>query len=179
MVAAAVILHPDADLPGLADSKQLTHDQRVRLFPHICRAASAIAIAWVDPRTIDSINILQASLTAMDRAIRRLPLKPALVLVDGNQRLPRYSGPQRSIIGGDAHSAAIAAAAIIAKVQRDRYMRCLDARHPAYGFAGHKGYHAPVHIAALRTHGRCDHHRMSFHIRALDEPLLPAFDQQL
>jgi len=171
-----VILRDDAHLPGLADSKQLTHAQREQLYPRICAAASAVGIAWVDPLTIDRINILQASLTAMERAIARLAQTPDLVLVDGNQRLPRYTGLQQTVIEGDGHSAAIAAAAIIAKVQRDRYMRCLDLRHPSYGFASHKGYHAPLHIDALRTHGHSPHHRMSFHIRALDEPELPFAD---
>lgn len=173
VVAAAVILRADADLPGLTDSKQLTPAQRDALYPRICRAAQAIGIAWIDPATIDTLNILRASLTAMERAIARLSLTPDLVLVDGNQRLRTYRGDQRTVIEGDRQSAAIAAAAIVAKVQRDRYMQTLDQRYPAYGFAGHKGYHAPVQIAALQAHGRCPHHRASFHIRALDAPELP------
>lgn len=173
VVAAAVILHPDATLEGLGDSKQLSQQQREALFPRICQQSLALGIAWIDPGTIDQINILRAALMAMERAIARLGQAPALVLVDGNHRLPRYCGPQQSVVKGDSKSAAIAAAAIIAKVLRDRYMTTLDLRHPAYGFAGHKGYYAPLQIDALRTLGPSPHHRASFQPRVLREPALP------
>ncbi|MEO7993246.1 MAG: ribonuclease HII [bacterium] len=175
VVAAAVILPPEWTLHGLADSKTLTHEQRERLYPGICRQAVAIGIGWVDPGTIDRINILQASLMAMERAIARLPHAPTMVLVDGNQRLPRYRGNQATVVKGDSQSAAIAAAAMVAKVLRDRYMTLLDTLYPHYGFAGHKGYAAPVHLAALQQHGPCPAHRLSFKTKAL-QPLELAFD---
>lgn len=172
VTAAAVILPPDCVLPGLTDSKLLTPPQREALFPQICCTAEAIGIAWVDPATIDKHNILRASLLAMERAIGRLGIEPELVLVDGNQRLPRWRGPQRTVIKGDQQSACIAAAAIIAKVLRDRYMTCLHERWPVYGFAGHKGYYAPVQIDALREYGPCPHHRASFRPKVLEQPEL-------
>ena len=169
VVAAAVILRPDAHLPGLNDSKQLTAAQREALFAPVCRAAHAIGISWIDPETIDRINILRAALLAMHRAIGRLRVRPALVLVDGNQPLREWDGEQRCVIQGDGQSASIAAAAIVAKVMRDRYMCCLDARDPRYGFAAHKGYYAPQHLAALVAHAPCIHHRRSFHVKALED----------
>lgn len=180
VVAAAVILPEGVSLPGLDDSKALSERQRDTLAPLIRRAALAWGLGMVWPRRIDAINILQATFEAMSRAVaclgRHAPL-PALLLIDGNKTLPperlcqalAHEGltpsglpRQRAVVHGDATEAAISAASILAKTQRDKLMTALDRRWPAYGFARHKGYGTADHYAALRAHGPCPLHRLTF-----------------
>ena len=161
VVAAAVILDDLKPIKGLADSKALSPRQRERLFDEVRAKALACCIAYASEEEIDALNILQATLLAMQRAVAGLRLLPRLVLVDGN-RLPTLAMPARAIVKGDARVAAISAASILAKVYRDRLCLDLDLAHPAYGFATHKGYPTPQHLAALREHGACAAHRRSF-----------------
>jgi ribonuclease HII len=161
VVAAAVILDELLPIAGLADSKALSPRRRERLFDEIRAKALACSIAEASVDEIDRLNILQATLLAMQRAVERLRLPPRLVLVDGN-RLPALAQPARAVVGGDATVPAIAAASILAKVHRDRLCAALHEIHPAYGFATHKGYPTPQHLAALREHGACAAHRRSF-----------------
>ncbi len=161
VVAAAVILDPNRPIHGLADSKALTALRRERLFDQIRAQALACCIAQASVAEIDALNILNATLLAMQRAVAGLRLPPKLVLVDGN-RTPVLPMASRAIVKGDARVAAISAASILAKVQRDRLCLDLDAAHPAYGFARHKGYPTAEHLAALRQHGACAVHRRSF-----------------
>lgn len=160
--AAAVILPPDLELEGLNDSKKLSEKRREALYPLICEQALAYGIAFASEQEIDEINILQATFLAMRRAVEQLGQKPDLALVDGN-REPDFGGiPVRTIIKGDSRSANIAAASILAKVTRDRFMLEQDAVYPQYGFAVHKGYGTQKHYAALREFGPCPIHRRSF-----------------
>lgn len=159
--AAAVILPGGHGLSGLNDSKQLSAAAREQLFPQIQQRALAWAIGTASVGEIDRLNILQANFLAMRRAIAALARVPALCRVDGNQD-PRLGLPTELVIGGDALHQEIMAASILAKVARDRHMAELDGRHPGYGFASHKGYGTPVHLAALRRLGPCAEHRMSF-----------------
>ncbi len=161
VVAAAVILDDQRPIPGLADSKVLTALQRERLNEQILANALCCSIAQSSVLEIDEINILQATMLAMRRAVLALRLKPAKVLVDGN-RLPPLDVLAEAIVKGDALVQAISAASILAKVHRDRLCQQLHAEFPHYGFAGHKGYGTPEHLAALRQHGACVHHRKSF-----------------
>lgn len=161
VVAAAVILHPDRPIPGLADSKKITEKQRERLFQEIRQHALSWAVARARVSEIDHINILQASLLAMQRAVSRLSVAPRLVLVDGN-KCPLFPCEARAIIKGDESEPAISAASIVAKVLRDRLMLMLDRRYPGYGFAKHKGYPTASHVEALRTQGVSRVHRRSF-----------------
>lgn len=163
VVAAAVILHPERDIDGLADSKRLVAADRLELAALIRARAAAWAIAWADSAEIDALNILAASLLAMRRAVERLALAPQHVLVDGN-RCPRFAATLRveAVIGGDASVPAISAASILAKTWRDAWMERLEPRYPGYGFAQHKGYPTPAHRAALRRLGPCAAHRRSF-----------------
>ena len=161
VVAAAVILDELAPIHGLADSKVLTARRRERLYDEVRAKALACSIAEASVEEIDRLNILQATLLAMRRAVEGLRLPPRLVLVDGN-RLPVLGMPARAVVGGDATVAAIAAASILAKVHRDRLCASLHEIHPAYGFAAHKGYPTPEHLAALHEHGACAAHRRSF-----------------
>lgn len=161
VIAAAVILNPNHPIAGLADSKKLTEKQRERLFNEIRQHALAWSVARATVAEIDSINILQASLLAMQRAVERLSMPPKLVLVDGN-KAPIFNCQARTIIGGDALEPAISAASIVAKVLRDRLMLMLDKRYPAYGLAKHKGYPTTAHVKALREHGVSRIHRRSF-----------------
>ena len=161
VVAAAVILDDLQRIPGLADSKVLTPKKRERLFDEIRAKALACCIAEASVEEIDRLNILQATLLAMRRAVEGLRLVPHRVLVDGN-RLPELRMPARAIVRGDALVAVISAASILAKVHRDRACLALHEAHPQYGFAGHKGYPTPAHLAALREHGACPQHRRSF-----------------
>lgn len=160
--AAAVILRPDVVIDGVNDSKKLSEKRRERLFDEICSAALSYGIASASVEEIASLNILQATFLAMRRAVEMLDVTPHLVLVDGNQTPPGLTVPVQTVVKGDALSASVAAASILAKVSRDRYMRELDARYPAYGFAGHKGYGTAAHCAVLREIGPCPEHRMSF-----------------
>lgn len=166
VVAAAVVLDRRRRIRGLDDSKKLSADERVRLAREIRRKAVAFAVGYAPPDEIDRINILQATLKAMERAVHRLRTTPDIVRVDGNQ-LPRFEGcaPRfvlEPVIGGDATVPAISAASILAKVCRDRLMRRWHRRYPVYGFDRHKGYATAVHLAALIEHGPCPIHRRSF-----------------
>lgn len=161
VVAAAVILPPDAEIPGLDDSKKLTHQKRVDCAAYIREAALCFAVARASVGEIDSLNILHASLLAMERAVRALERQPEFVFVDGN-RCPAWSYPSQAVIGGDARVAAIAAASILAKVERDGEMQRLAEKYPGYGFAQHKGYATAAHLSALRELGPCAIHRRSF-----------------
>lgn len=166
VVAAAVILDPARPVTGLADSKQLTAAQRAALAPQIKAAALAWAIGSADHQEIDRLNILQATLLAMCRALRALSLSPTHVQIDGN-RLPDLTAlpfvcTAEAIVRGDATHAAISAASILAKTSRDSLMEQMDARYPLYGFAGHKGYPTRAHLQQLQVHGPCAIHRRSF-----------------
>ena len=159
--AAAVILDPALSIEGLADSKKLTPRQRRTLAPEIRSRAIAWSVASASVEEIDALNILQASLLAMRRAVEGLAVTPHEVLVDGLHR-PRLSVPVQAIVRGDATVAVISAASILAKVTRDEEMLALHRRHPQYGFDRHKGYPTSAHLAALREHGVCAAHRRSF-----------------
>ena len=161
VVAAAVILDDENPIEGLADSKQLSERTRERLFDEIRAKALCCAIAEASVEEIDRLNILQATMLAMKRAVESLRLKPAKVLVDGN-RLPVLKVAAEAIVQGDAKVQAISAASILAKVHRDRWCAQVHEEFPQYGFAGHKGYGTAMHMAALREHGACVYHRRSF-----------------
>nr|WP_315464654.1 ribonuclease HII [uncultured Rhodoferax sp.] len=161
VVAAAVILDDLRPIAGLNDSKKLSAARRDKLFDEIRAKALCCSIAQASVEEIDEINILQATLLAMRRAVEGLRLKPAKVLVDGN-RLPVLDVLAEAIVKGDATVPAISAASILAKVTRDRWCAELDARFPQYGFAAHKGYGTAEHLAALQTHGACPEHRKTF-----------------
>jgi len=170
VAACAVVIDRPLRLEFLDDSKTVTELRRAALDPLIREQAVAVSIGWADHHEIDSLNILQASRLAMHRAIAGLGVTPCKVLVDGLP-LPDCAYPQMAIIDGDAKSAAIAAASIVAKVARDAVMDELDATYPGYGFAHNKGYSTPDHLAALNALGPCPVHRRSF------APVLqPAFD---
>ena len=161
VVAAAVILDERAPIRGLKDSKLLTPRKRERLFDEIRAKALCCCIAQASVEEIDALNILQATLLAMRRAVEGLRLRPHKVLIDGN-RLPTLKVPAEAIVKGDAKVKAISAASILAKVHRDRLCLELHVQHPQYGFDGHKGYATAAHLAALREHGACPQHRRSF-----------------
>lgn len=161
VVAAAVILDELRPIPGLADSKALTPARRERLFAEICAHALCVGIGQASVEEIDRLNILHATMLAMQRAVAALRLAPLEVLVDGN-RVPALAVPARAVVHGDALVPAISAASILAKVQRDRLCATLHERHPQYGFDGHKGYPTSAHLQALRLHGPCSEHRRSF-----------------
>jgi ribonuclease HII len=160
VVAAAVILDPDNIPRGLDDSKRLTPERRAVLYERIC-ARAQVAVALAPPARIDRDNILRASLWALARAVAALPVKPALVFVDGRDRIDAGCDCQ-AVIGGDGLVVSIAAASIVAKVTRDRLMACLGAAHPGYGFERHMGYSVPEHFDALDRLGPTIHHRRSF-----------------
>lgn len=170
VVAAAVILHKGCVIPGLDDSKKLNHKKRVLLEPEIKANAVAWAIAEVDAETIDRINILEATLLAMRRAVEQLALSPDLLLIDGRNTID-WPGQQQAVIQGDGTSFSIAAASVLAKVYRDRLMVDLDKVYPGYGIARHKGYGCPEHLAALVRLGPTPLHRQSFH--GVGQSLLP------
>jgi len=161
VVTAAVILDPERPISGLADSKALSEKKREALFDEIVEKAKAWAIGRAEVEEIDEINILQATMLAMQRAVAGLTLQPGHVLVDGN-RCPDLPCTAEAIIKGDGKIPAISAASIIAKVTRDREMVLLDAEYPGYGLAGHKGYPTKVHMAALQELGVTAIHRRSF-----------------
>ncbi len=161
VVAAAVILDELHPIKGLADSKQLSARRRERLFDEIRAKALCCSIAQASAQEIDALNILGATLLAMQRAVQGLRLRPHKVLVDGN-RLPALAMPAAAIVKGDALVAAISAASILAKVQRDAICAQMHEQHPQYGFAAHKGYPTAAHLDALRAHGACPQHRRSF-----------------
>lgn len=161
VVAAAVILDEARPIAGLRDSKLLSARTRDALATRIRAHALAWSVALCDVAEIDALNILQATLVAMRRAVERLPLPPHEVLVDGD-RCPVFACPARAIVKGDRDVAAISAASILAKTARDAMLVLLDHEYPAYGFARHKGYGTREHVAALRRHGPCPAHRRSF-----------------
>jgi len=169
--AAAVILDPANPIEGLADSKKLSEKQRDRLAPIIRERALAWAVAYAGVDEIDELNILQATLLAMKRAVQGLHIQPQQVLVDGLY-CPQTGIPSQAIVKGDSKVAAISAASILAKTARDELMLKLHVQYPQYGFDGHKGYPTASHIAALREHGVSDVHRRSF--RPVRELLSPA-----
>lgn len=161
VIAAAVILDPNKPIAGLNDSKKLTEKQREKLFLIIQENALAFAIGRAEADEIDRINILQATMQAMQRAIAGLGIAPQLALIDGN-RCPDLSCKARAVVRGDQTEPAISAASILAKVTRDRELQLLDLQFPQYGFAIHKGYPTKAHIAALEKYGPCLLHRRSY-----------------
>lgn len=161
VVAAAVILPQDLSLSGLDDSKKLSAAARQRVAEEIRAGAVAFALGRASPAEIDTLNILQASLLAMRRAVSALAVEPRFILVDGN-RCPPWTWPSIAVVGGDARVPAISAASVLAKVCRDAELDALDAQYPGYGFAEHKGYPTPAHLAALARLGPSPVHRRSF-----------------
>ena len=159
--AAAVILPPNAEIPGLNDSKKLSDKKRRELYPIIKEQAIAYGIAFADHQEIDEINILQATYLAMERAINQLSVKPELALIDGN-RAKDFSIPVETVVHGDSLSASIAAASVLAKVTRDDYMLQMAEEYPGYDFEIHKGYGTKAHYAALTQKGPSPIHRMTF-----------------
>lgn len=161
VIAAAVILNPKRRINGLADSKLLSEKERERLFKEIRKHALAWSVARGRVTEIDTINILQATLLAMQRAVVGLKIQPGIALIDGNKS-PELNCKSKTIIAGDKLEPVISAASIIAKVVRDRIMRMLDKKYPHYGFAQHKGYATRKHIEAIRRHGPSRVHRRTF-----------------
>ncbi len=162
VVVAAVILDPLRPIAGLDDSKKLSERKRDALYPLIVERALAWRIEFVEAEEIDRINILQATLTGMRRALRGLSPAPTHALIDGNRLPDGLPCPATAIVGGDASEACISAASILAKVTRDARLRALHAQYPHYGFDKHKGYPSQLHLAALREHGPCPQHRRSY-----------------
>ncbi|MCB1215568.1 MAG: ribonuclease HII [Deltaproteobacteria bacterium] len=162
VAAAAVILPLDFSLPGINDSKKLSAQQREELFPKIQEKALAHAVVFVSVEEIDRINILEASLKAMQQAVEKLSPKPQALLIDGKIALRKTKLPQRPLIQGDSRSASIAAASILAKVTRDRWMTSQEAHYPQFGFAKHKGYGTKQHREALSQYGITPLHRKTF-----------------
>ena len=167
--AAAVILDPDDPIEGLNDYKKLSEKKREALYPQIVSRARAWAVAYATEQEIDEINILQARLLAMRRAVSALTIVPDLILVDGNRDPKPEQAPTVLIVGGDGKSASIAAASILAKVSRDRAMLELDKLYPQYAFAKHKGYPTALHVERLRQYGASPVHRRSFLKKILPE----------
>lgn len=162
VVVAAVILDPKRRIRGLADSKTLSAAQRAKLEPSIIGKSLAHAVIVVDAARIDQCNILQATLEGMRKALAGLAIEPELALIDGNQLPPHLRCPAQTVVRGDSRVRAIAAASILAKVHRDRLMDAFDHEFPGYGFAEHKGYPTPAHLAILHQRGPCPIHRRSF-----------------
>ncbi len=160
--AAAVILSPDRPIEGVNDSKKLSEKKREVLFDTICEQALAYCIASASVEEIEEHNILNATYLAMTRAVEGLSVKPQLALIDGNRIPPMLKVPAQYVVKGDALSASIGAASILAKVARDRVLREADKLYPEYGFAVHKGYGTAAHIAAIKEFGLCPIHRPSF-----------------
>lgn len=161
VVTAAVILDPERPVSGLADSKKLTEKKRLSLYDEILENAVAWSLGRCEASEIDRINIYQATMLAMKRAVEGLSVPPEYVLVDGN-RCPDWRWPSEPVVKGDSRVDAISAASILAKVTRDREMEALEQRYPGYGLAQHKGYPTPVHLAALKRLGVTPEHRRSF-----------------
>jgi len=159
--AAAVILPPGWDAPYLNDSKKVTEKRRALLFDRITAEAVSWSVAWADEGEIDELNILNARMLAMERAVQGLTVPPDLALIDGN-RAPTVSIPTETVVKGDGKSASIAAASILAKVSRDRYMLEMAQRYPQYAFERHKGYPTKLHYERLRQYGPCPIHRLTF-----------------
>ncbi|GMV28727.1 MAG: hypothetical protein AMXMBFR59_08520 [Rhodanobacteraceae bacterium] len=173
VVVAAVILDPARPIRGLDDSKYLSEERRGVLEPRIRERALAFSVIEIEVGEIDRLNIFQATMLGMSRALGALALPPGLALVDGNHLPKQLRCPARAVVGGDASEPAISAASILAKVARDRLMTALDDVHPGYGFARHKGYPTPEHLDCLNRLGPCPQHRRSFApVRALLTPSL-------
>ncbi|MBQ1609579.1 MAG: ribonuclease HII [Elusimicrobia bacterium] len=162
VVAAAVILPKDIFIDGVNDSKKLTEKKRKVLFEEIKQKAFSYGIGIVDAKTIDEINILQATFLAMRKALEQLSVKPELVLIDGNHTIPNLQNKQQAIVSGDAKSACIACASILAKVTRDSIMLEYAKQYPQYNFEKHKGYGTKAHLEAIQKYGPCPIHRMTF-----------------
>jgi ribonuclease HII len=162
LAVAAVILDPSRPIAGLDDSKKLSEAKREALYPLIIERALAWCVVLIEPDEIDRLNIFQATMTGMSRAVAGLAPGAHEALVDGNQLPKDLPCPGRAIVGGDALEPAISAASILAKVSRDRLMVAMENLHPGYGFAAHKGYPTPAHLAALQMLGPCAQHRRSF-----------------
>lgn len=176
VVAACVILPENLFLPGVDDSKKLTRIKREKLFEHIMDDAVEVGVGIVREKTIDKLNILNASLKAMWRAVKKLKTSPQLVLVDGNQKIPNLPFPQMSIVKGDSKSISIASASIVAKVTRDKIMFNYHKKYPQFCFAQNKGYSTKSHLEALKTFGPCKIHRRSFKTIKLLEKSQMNFD---
>jgi len=161
VVTAAVILDPNKPIQGLTDSKKLSEKKLALLYDQINQNALAVSIGRCSPEEIDDLNILHATMLAMQRAVQRLTIQPDFVFIDGN-RCPDLTMPSEAIVKGDLRVAEISAASIIAKVTRDREMVELDTRYPQYGFAKHKGYPTKAHFAAIQEHGVISEYRKSF-----------------
>ena len=160
--AAAAILPADFDPTGLNDSKKLNEATRERLYEHIIATATDYCIATASVAEIEEHNILNATMMAMNRAVSGLKQPPDYLLIDGNRLPPGLPTPAAAIVGGDARCFCIAAASVLAKVARDRYMRTMDTHYPMYGFRQHKGYGTKAHTDAILTYGPCPEHRLSF-----------------
>ena len=169
--AAAVILPKDFHHPLLNDSKKMTEKAREILRPIIEKEAIAWAVEEVSAEEIDTINILNASITGMQRAVKRLVVKPELLLIDGNRFKPFDGYPYECVVKGDAKFACIAAASVLAKTYRDEHMRKLAIEHPQYGWGRNMGYPTKEHVAAIIEHGYTKHHRKSFHLKQLEPTL--------
>lgn len=167
--AAAVMLNPERPIPGINDSKKLSEKKREALFDEICDKAAAFSVAYATVEEIEAHNILGATYLAMCRAVSGLGQQAGYALIDGNRLPPRLPVPGECVVKGDALSASIGAASILAKVSRDRVMREMDGLYPGYGFAVHKGYGTAAHIAALRERGPTPIHRPSFLKKILGE----------
>ncbi|MBL8296804.1 MAG: ribonuclease HII [Rhodanobacteraceae bacterium] len=179
VMVAAVILDPAHTIRGLDDSKYLSEERRNVLEPRIRERALAFSVIEIEASEIDRLNIFQATMLGMSRALAALTITPQFALIDGNRLPKQLCCPARAIVGGDASEPAISAASILAKVARDRRMMALDHVHPGYGFARHKGYPTPEHLACLQQLGPCAEHRRSFApVKALIETT-PALQQQL
>ncbi|MEE3609441.1 ribonuclease HII [Avibacterium paragallinarum] len=161
VVTAAVILDPNNPIEGLTDSKKLSHKKRLALAEEIKQKAKAWALGRAEPEEIDELNILHATMLAMQRAVNQLNITPHFVLVDGN-RIPQLAMPAQAVVKGDSLVAEISAASILAKVARDLEMEELDKRYPQYAFAQHKGYPTKLHLEKLAEHGPLPQHRRSF-----------------
>jgi ribonuclease HII len=161
VVTAAVILDPNNPIEGLNDSKKLSEKKRLALYPEIKEKSLAWAVGRCSPEEIDELNILQATMVAMQRAVAGLKVQPDMVLIDGN-RTPELPMDAQAVVKGDLRVAEISAASIIAKVVRDQEMEELDAQHPEFGFAKHKGYPTKAHFEAIEQHGVIAQHRKSF-----------------
>ncbi len=162
VVAAAVILSKDAFIDGVNDSKKLTEQKRNILFDKIKQTSISYGIGIVDSKIIDELNILQATFLAMKKALEQLAVKPNLVLIDGNHTIPNLKINQQAIVSGDAKSACIACASILAKVTRDSIMLEYAKQYPQYNFEKHKGYGTKAHLEAIQKYGPCPIHRMTF-----------------
>jgi ribonuclease HII len=162
LAVAAVILDPTRPIAGLNDSKKLSEARREALYPQIIERALAYCIVLIEPDEIDRLNIFQATMAGMSRAVTGLVPAAAEALIDGNKLPKDLPCPGRAIVGGDALEPAISAASILAKVSRDHLMVAMENLHPGYGFAVHKGYPTPAHLAALQKLGPCPQHRRSF-----------------